>query len=66
MEEKKSRKNPVIAITFLSMITAVYLIFCVIQAVFLFTGGRLLPEGYTYSEYAHQGFFQLLFCVCLI
>lgn len=60
-KKKKSRKNPVIAITFLSMITAIYLIFCVIQAVFLFTGGRLLPEGYTYSEYAHQGFFQLLF-----
>ncbi len=59
-KKKGNRKNPVTAITFLSMITAVYLIFCGIQAVFLFTGGRLLPEGYTYSEYAHQGFFQLL------
>lgn len=60
-KQKENKKNPVIAITFLSMITAVYLIFCVIQAVFLFTGGKLLPKGYTYSEYARQGFFQLLF-----
>lgn len=58
-EEKK--KNPVIAITFTAMITAIYFIFSIIQIVFLFSGGLLLPEGYTYAEYAHQGFFQLLF-----
>ena len=46
------------------MVTVIYLIFCGIQIVFLFTGGKLLPEGYTYAEYAHQGFFQLLF-VCI-
>ncbi len=61
---QRKKQNPVIAITFLSMVTVVYLIFCVIQIVFLFTGGLLLPEGYTYAEYAHQGFFQLLF-VCI-
>ncbi len=62
--EKEYRKNPVTAITFIAMITAVYLIFCVIQLVFLFTGGLVLPAGYTYAQYAHQGFFQLLFlCV---
>ncbi len=54
-----------IAVTFLSMVTVVYLLFCGIQVLFLFTGGRLLPEGYTYAEYARQGFFQLLFvCIC--
>ena len=58
------KHNPVIAITFLTMVTVVYLIFCATQVVFLFTGGMLLPEGYTYAEYAHQGFIQLLF-VCL-
>lgn len=63
-EERGAKKNPVIAITFLSMITAVYVVFCAIQLIFLFTGGLLLPEGYTYAEYAHQGFFQLLF-VCI-
>lgn len=63
-KQKTQKRNPLTAITFLSMITAVYLIFCTIQLVFLFTGGRLLPKEYTYAEYAHQGFFQLLF-VCL-
>jgi len=37
------------------------MIFSVIQIVFLFSGGMILPDGYTYAEYAHQGFFQLLF-----
>lgn len=59
-----TKKNPLTAITFISMVTVVYVIFCGIQILFLFTGGMLLPEGYTYAEYAHQGFFQLLF-VCL-
>ncbi len=59
-KQEKKKKNPVTAITFLSMVTAVYLLFCIIQVMFLFTGGKLLPEGYTYAEYAHQGFFQLL------
>lgn len=58
-----SKKNPLIAVTFLSMVTVIYVIFCGIQVVFLFTGGMLLPEGYTYAEYARQGFFQLMF-VC--
>lgn len=58
------KHNPLTAITFLSMVTCIYVVFCVIQIVFLFTGGMLLPEGYTYAEYAHQGFFQLLF-VCI-
>lgn len=59
-----TKKNPLTAITFISMVTVVYVIFCGIQVLFLFTGGMLLPEAYTYAEYAHQGFFQLLF-VCL-
>lgn len=63
-KQKKPKKNPLTAVTFLSMVTAVYLIFCTIQMLFLFTGGKLLPREYTYAEYAHQGFFQLLF-VCL-
>lgn len=59
--KEKPKKNPIIAVTFISMITVVYLIFSIIQMVFLFTGGMILPKGYTYAEYAHQGFFQLLF-----
>ncbi len=63
-KEQSAKKNPVVAITFLSMVTAVYLVFCGIQLVFLFPGGGLLPEGYTYASYARQGFFQLL-AVCI-
>lgn len=63
-KQGKKKGNPVTAITFLSMVTAVYLLFCIIQIIFLFTGGKLLPENYTYAEYARKGFFQLLM-VCL-
>ena len=58
-------ENPVIAITFTAIIGAVYLVFCLIQVMFLFTGTLSLPAGYTYAEYAHEGFYQLL-AVCLI
>lgn len=63
-KNQREKKNPITAITFTSMITVIYVIFCGIQLVFLFTGGRMLPEGYTYASYAHQGFFQLLF-ICI-
>lgn len=61
----KKRWEPVAGITFLSIITVVYLIFSVIQISYLFLGNSDLPEGYTYAAYAREGFFQLLF-VCLI
>ncbi len=53
--------EPVIAVTFLSVIGIVYLIFCLIQISYLFVGGMDLPSGYTYSGFAREGFFQLLF-----
>lgn len=59
------RWEPVIANTILVLISAVYLIFCFIQIFSLFLGQMKLPEGYTYAQYAREGFFQLLF-VCLI
>lgn len=62
---EKNRWEPVVGITFLSIITVVYLVFSVIQISYLFLGSSDLPEGYTYAEYAREGFFQLLF-VCLI
>ncbi|WP_026495012.1 DUF4153 domain-containing protein [Butyrivibrio sp. WCD3002] len=52
--------NPVVAITFTSLLSAVYLLFSVIQIVYLFMGNMTLPEKYTYAEYAHEGFYQLL------
>jgi len=78
-EECPNRRNlepiPVIIVT--GLVTAVYLLFCTIQIVYLFgkvqsifltsdiTAQGMLPNGYTYAEYARQGFFQLL-VVCLL
>ncbi len=57
--------EPVIAVTVNAMLGIVYLIFSVIQILYLFMGRLSLPEGTTYAEYARQGFFQLLL-VCVI
>lgn len=55
------KAEPVIAITFTSVLLAIYILFCVIQIVYLFAGGENnLPQGYTYSSYARRGFFELL------
>ncbi len=61
----KRTGEPVMGITFTGIISFVYLIFCYIQIVYLFGGMGTLPENYTYSSYAREGFFQLVF-VCLI
>lgn len=60
-EVKNHRKGePVIAITIAALLTLLYLVFSVIQIVYLFMGKMTLPSGYTYAEYAREGFFQLL------
>ncbi len=64
VKEKKTME-PIIAITFTSVLTLVYLCFSVIQIVYLFIGNMKLPNNYTYAQYAREGFFQLLF-VCII
>lgn len=58
-----NQKNvePVIGIAFSIMLTMVYVVFSGIQIITLFAKEHMLPDGYTYSEYARQGFFQLLF-----
>lgn len=65
IDRKAVNFEEVIAITVLSIISVVYLIFSVIQILYLFIGNFELPKGYTYAQYAREGFFQLLF-VCLI
>ncbi len=52
--------EPVLAITVTGPLTMMYLAFSVIQIVYLFLGQMQLPEGYTYAEYAREGFFELL------
>lgn len=64
-EEMKDRRtgNPLIAVSFLSVIVLFYLLFCAIQIFYLFLRQGSLPESMTYAEYARQGFFQLVFVV---
>ncbi len=57
----KSKLEPVIGIAFTGMLTAVYLLFSVIQILSPFLGESMLPDGYSYANYAREGFFQLLF-----
>lgn len=58
-------KEPVIGITFTGILTFVYLVFSVIQIMYLFASDMMLPDGYSYARYARQGFFQLLFVAFL-
>lgn len=56
----RKKASPVAVIAGLSAIALIYVSFCLIQIVYLFLGRGTLPEGFTYSSYARQGFFQLL------
>jgi hypothetical protein len=50
-----------IAITVMTILCLVYVVFCGIQLVYLFTSGLfILPEEFTFAEYARRGFFELL------
>lgn len=57
---QKEGKDSVIAITFTSILFVIYTIFSLIQIFALFLGKMELPNGYSYAEYAREGFFQLL------
>lgn len=59
VKEVKKRSQSLIIVPCVAL-TAVYAVFCVIQVLYLFTGGLSLPEGYTYAEYARSGYMQLL------
>ncbi len=61
-EEVVDRRTgePVLAITITGLLTALYILFCIIQIAGLFLGRLNLPAGYTYAKYAREGFFQLL------
>ena len=52
--------EPLIAIPVATILSLLYLVFSGIQIVYLFMGNMQLPAGYTYAEYAREGFFQLL------
>ena len=61
---EKAGQDPVIGITVTGLLTLVYLVFSVIQIAYLMLHMKL-PAGYTYAEYAHEGFYQLLI-VCVL
>lgn len=67
LTDSSERKTyePVIAITFTSIFSVVYVLFCLIQMFYLFAGLGTLPDGYTYARYAREGFFQLVF-ICML
>lgn len=61
-ELKKGNVNPVTGITFTAILAVIYVFYSMIQIIFLFLRpGSGLPEEMTYSQYAHEGFWQLLF-----
>ena len=56
----KRTGEPLIAIPVAGGLTLLYLVFSGVQVLYLFIGNMELPDGYTYAEYAREGFFQLL------
>ncbi len=59
--EDRRKQEPIVAITAMGLVGLLYVMFCGIQIVYLFMGKGVLPDNMTYSEYARQGFFQLVF-----
>ena len=60
-EVKDKRKGePLIAIPVAAVLSLLYIVFSGVQILYLFAGNMELPAGYTYAEYAREGFFQLL------
>lgn len=60
-EAKESKKaESLTGITFISILAVIYVCYAGVQIVFLFLRAGVLPEHLTYSQYAHEGFWQLL------
>lgn len=60
------RLDPVIAVSFLSLISLAYVLYLISQGAYFFDGFRgLLPEGFTVAEYARRGFFEMS-AVCVL
>lgn len=56
----KRKGEPLIAIPVATVLSLMYIVFSFVQILYLFAGNLELPAGYTYAEYAREGFFQLL------
>ncbi len=59
---KNGRLEPITVTTVLAMVCILYIVFTIIQITYLYGGtNKVLPGGFTYSEYARRGFFELVF-----
>ncbi|MDD2980888.1 MAG: DUF4173 domain-containing protein [Hespellia sp.] len=59
---KEYQINAIVGVTFTAVIASIYILYSGIQVLYLFMGMENgLPQGVTYSQYAHSGFWQLLF-----
>ncbi|MDF2540058.1 MAG: putative rane protein [Herbinix sp.] len=57
----RTKADSTIAITVMSIIGVVYTYFCSLQIIYLFANGLfILPEKFTFAEYARRGFFELV------
>ena len=66
VKASKEKSFPqVTAYVILLPLTLIYLLFSWIQLAYLLIGNMKLPQGMTYSTYAHQGFDQLLVVVVI-
>ncbi|MGH4051432.1 MAG: DUF4153 domain-containing protein [Clostridium sp.] len=64
--KKTLQWEPISMLTVIFMINIVYLLFSIVQFSYLYGGDTsFLPSGFTYSEYARKGFFEL-FAVTII
>lgn len=59
---KPKKGDGIVLNSFFVMLNIMFAVFCYVQIAYVFCGGFMtLPEGVIYSEYAREGFFQLLF-----
>lgn len=58
--KERKRAESLTGITFISILAVIYVCYAGVQIVFLFLRAGALPQNLTYSQYAHEGFWQLL------
>ena len=57
----KKKADPTIGITIMVLLLGIYILFSSIQIIYLFANGLfVLPQEFTFAEYARRGFFELL------
>lgn len=58
--KEKKRAESLTGITFISILAVIYVFYAAVQIIYLFLRAGTLPGDLTYSQYAHEGFWQLL------